>query len=101
MSWQRLAVLRGQLTERNWAMMAMLAAVKLANGNQLRRATLGDDSPAAERAARRQLARLVECRVVERLERRQGGLRRRSRPGSTAVPYTRCCPGRTPLHVVR
>ena len=45
-SWQRLAVMRGQLTERDWAVMAMLACVKLANGNQLRRATIGDNSPA-------------------------------------------------------
>jgi len=77
-SGQRLAVLRGQLTDRDWAVVAMLVAVKLANGTQLRRATLDDQSPAAERAARRQLARLVEWRVVERLERRQGGLGRGS-----------------------
>jgi Replication-relaxation len=82
-SGQRLAVLRGELTERDWAVMGMLAAVKLANGTQLRRATIGDSSPAAERAARRQLARLVEWRVVERLERRQGGLGR----GSDAWTY--------------
>jgi len=77
-SGQRLAVLRAQLTDRDWAVVAMLAAVKLANGTQLRRATVDDDSPAAERAARRQLARLVEWRVVERLDRRQGGLGRGS-----------------------
>jgi hypothetical protein len=82
-SGQRLAVLRGELTERDWAVMGTLAAVKLANGTQLRRATMSDSSPAAERAARRQLARLVEWRVVERLERRQGGLGR----GSDAWTY--------------
>jgi hypothetical protein len=80
---QRLMVLRSQLTERDWAMVTMLTAVKLANGNQLRRATLGDESPAGERAARRQLARLAEWRVVARLERRQGGLGR----GSDAWTY--------------
>src|SRR5512133_2225997 len=80
---QRLAVLRGQLTELDWSVMAMLAAVKLANGTQLRRASMSDGSSAAERAARRQLARLVEWRVVERLERRQGGLGR----GSDAWTY--------------
>ena len=32
-SWQRLALIRGQLTERDWAVMAMLTCVKLANGN--------------------------------------------------------------------
>jgi hypothetical protein len=80
---QRLAVLRGELTERDWAVVEMLAVVKLANGTQLRRATMSDGSPAAERAARRQLARLVEWRVVERLERRQGGLGR----GSDAWTY--------------
>jgi Replication-relaxation len=83
LSRQRLAVLRSELSERDWAVMGMLAAVKLANGTQLRRGTLGDDSPAAERAARRQLARLVEWRVVERLDRRQGGLGR----GSDAWTY--------------
>jgi hypothetical protein len=82
-SWQRVAVLRGQLTEGDWAVTGMLDAVKMANGNQLRRATTGDNSPAGERAARRQLARLVEWRVVERLERRQGGLGR----GSDAWTY--------------
>ena len=80
---QRLAVVRGQMSERDWAMMAMLTCVKLANGTQLRRATVGDDSPAAERAARRQLTRLAEWRVVERLDRRQGGLGR----GSDAWTY--------------
>jgi hypothetical protein len=82
-SGQRLALLRSELTERDWSVMAMLVAVKLANGTQLRRATMGDDSPAAGRAVRRQLARLVELRVVERLERRQGGLGR----GSDAWTY--------------
>jgi hypothetical protein len=77
-SWQRLAVLRSQLTERDWEVMAMLKRVKLANGRQIGRAIRGDNSPAGERAARRQLARLVEWRVVERLERRQGGLGRGS-----------------------
>jgi hypothetical protein len=77
-TWQRLALIRGQLTERDWAVMAVLAAVKLASGTQLRRTTSGDNSPAGQRAARRQLARLVEWRVVERLERRQGGLGRGS-----------------------
>jgi hypothetical protein len=82
-SWQRLALIRGQLAERDWAVMAMLTCVKLANGNQIRRATSGDNSPAGQRAARRQLTRLVEWRVVERLERRQGGLGR----GSEAWTY--------------
>jgi Replication-relaxation len=80
---QRLAELRGQLTEADWQLVGMLAAVKLANGTQLRRATVSDDSPAAERAARRRLARLAEWRVLERLERRQGGLGR----GSDAWTY--------------
>jgi Replication-relaxation len=80
---QRLAVVRSELTERDFGVMAMLAAVKLANGNQLRRATLGDDSPAGQRAGRRQLARLAEWRVVARLDRRQGGLGR----GSDAWTY--------------
>jgi hypothetical protein len=67
-----------ELTERDRAIVAMLAAVKLATGNQLRRATLGEESENAQRAARRQLQRLVRWRVVARLERRQGGLGRGS-----------------------
>src|SRR5215203_2191054 len=80
---QRLAVLRSQLTKRDWELIGMLAAVKLANGTQLSQATSSDNSPAAQRAARRQLARLAEWRVLERLERRQGGLGR----GSDAWTY--------------
>jgi hypothetical protein len=83
MTAERLGLLRMELTDRDRAVVAMLAAVKLANGNQLRRATMADDSPAAQRAARRQLARLVRWRVVARLERRQGGLGR----GSDAWTY--------------
>jgi Replication-relaxation len=80
---QRLAVLRSQLTKRDWELVGTLAAVRLANGTQLSQATSSDDSPAAQRAARRQLARLAEWRVLERLERRQGGLGR----GSDAWTY--------------
>lgn len=83
MTRERFALVETELTERDRAVVAMLAAVKLANGNQLRRATTGDDSPAGQRAARRQLARLVRWRVVARLERRQGGLGR----GSDAWTY--------------
>ncbi|HSY15259.1 MAG TPA: replication-relaxation family protein [Jatrophihabitantaceae bacterium] len=78
-----LGKIAAELTEHDRAIVAMLAAVKLANGNQLRRATLGDNSPAGQRAARRQLARLLKWRVVARLERRQGGLGR----GSEAWTY--------------
>ena len=78
--WERLT---RELTPRDHAVVAMLAAVKLATGNQLRRATVADTSPNAARAARRQLARLVKWRVVARLERRLGGLGR----GSDAWTY--------------
>ena len=83
MTAERLGLLTAELTERDRAVVAMLAAVKLANGNQLRRATMAESSLAAERAARRQLARLLRWRVVARLERRQGGLGR----GSDAWTY--------------
>jgi hypothetical protein len=83
MTAERLGLLSAELTERDRAVVAMLAAVKLANGNQLRRATMTDDSPSAQRAGRRQLARLVRWRVVARLDRRQGGLGR----GSDAWTY--------------
>jgi hypothetical protein len=77
-SYERLMRLAAELTERDQAMVTMLARVKLATGNQLRRAVYTDSSLAAERAARRELARLVRWRVVARLERRQGGLGRGS-----------------------
>jgi hypothetical protein len=44
-SWQRLAVLRSQLTERDWEVMAMLKRVKLANGRQIGRAIRGATPP--------------------------------------------------------
>ncbi len=75
---ERLGFLTGELTAGDHAVITMLATTKLATGNQLRRVTTGDDSLAGQRAARRQLARLVHWRVVARLERRQGGLGRGS-----------------------
>jgi hypothetical protein len=72
-SWQRLALIRGQLTERDWTVMATLTCVKLANGNQLRRATSGDNSPAGQRAARRQLARLAHVPLSARPFRAENG----------------------------
>lgn len=75
---ERLERQAAELTPRDRAMALMLARVKLATGSQLRRATFEASTPAAERAARRELARLVRWRVVARLERRQGGLGRGS-----------------------
>lgn len=75
---ERLLRLEVELTRRDWAVVEMLQRVKLATGNQLRRATTEEGGPAAERAGRRQLARLLRWRVVARLERRQGGLGRGS-----------------------
>lgn len=51
-----------------------LATIQLATGAQLRRLVWGEDSSAA-RSARRQLARLVELRVLARLSHRPGGVR--------------------------
>jgi hypothetical protein len=75
---ERLTAMARELNETDRAMVAMLAAVKIASGNQLRRVATGDNSLAGQRAARRQLARLVRWRVIARLERRQGGLGRGS-----------------------
>jgi hypothetical protein len=88
MSPRRLERIARELTSRDRAVMAMLGAVKLASGTQLRRATVADNSPAAQRAARRQLARLVKWRVVARLERRQGGLGRGSDAWTYALDIT-------------
>jgi hypothetical protein len=87
-SGERLERYAAELTERDRAVVAMLAAVKLATGNQLRRVTLGDDSESAQRAARRQLQRLVRWRVIARLERRLGGLGRGSDAWTYALDVT-------------
>lgn len=71
---ERLDLTERQLSERDHEIVAMLGRVRIASGNQLRRAVFERSDDASRRAARRELARLVSWRVVERLERRQGGL---------------------------
>lgn len=75
---ERLARITSELTPRDHEMIEFLERVKLATGNQLRRAIWADESEAGQRSARRALARLVCWRVLARLERRQGGLGRGS-----------------------
>lgn len=75
---ERLERLERELAPRDWDVIRMLAAVRIASGAQLRRALWDDDSEATDRAARRTLLRLVHWRVVCRLERRVGGLGRGS-----------------------
>lgn len=80
---QQLERLSLELTDRDRALMAMLERLHLATGNQLTRVVWPQASPAEERSARRALKRLVEWRVLARLERRLGGLGR----GSDSYTY--------------
>lgn len=85
----RVAALERQLTERDRAVIEMLRGVRLANGQQLRRAIWASSDDAVQRAAQRQLARLVKWQVLERFERRTGGLGR----GSEAYTYALAAAG--------
>src|SRR5689334_23360971 len=70
---ERLAWIEPQLTPRDREVITVLERVRLATGNQLRRAVFPRDDESTRRAARRELARLVRWRVVDRLDRRTGG----------------------------
>lgn len=72
-SHERLDWITAQLTPRDHQIVAALERVRLATGNQLRRSVYERDDETTRRAARRELARLVRWRVVDRLERRSGG----------------------------
>lgn len=75
--------LSSELTGTDRALIALLAKLHLATGNQLTRAVWPAASPATARSARRSLKRLVEWRVLARLDRRVGGLGR----GSSSYTY--------------
>jgi hypothetical protein len=80
---RRLEQLATELTDRDRAIISTLARLHLATGSQLVRAHWSAASEADLRAARRTLKRLVEWRMVARLERRLGGLGR----GSDSYTY--------------
>ncbi|MCA1694061.1 MAG: replication-relaxation family protein, partial [Actinobacteria bacterium] len=70
----RLWRLEAQLTERDWVILATLAKLRLACTRQIERLHFTDSSPMSNaRHARRVLGKLVELRLVSRLERRVGG----------------------------
>jgi hypothetical protein len=68
----RVEALRRELSDRDEAVIRSLATVRLATGEQLRRAHFVD-VPSAERQCRRSLSRLVSRRVLVRLARQAGG----------------------------
>jgi len=68
----RLALLVERLDERDLAIAVTLRTTRMATGDQLRRIHFAG-IPAADRQARRVLARLVELQVLARLERTIGG----------------------------
>jgi hypothetical protein len=80
---RRLEQLAAELTSRDREIVAMLARLHMATGSQLVRAHWPNAADADGRAARRTLKRLVEWRVLARLERRLGGLGR----GSDSYTY--------------
>ena len=82
-SYERLARLEAELSERDRSIVELLGIVRLASGRQLLRAFWPDATEADARAARRTLVRLTHARVLARLERRVGGLGR----GSDAYTY--------------
>jgi hypothetical protein len=82
-SQRRLEVLSLEVTTKDRELIAILAMLHLATGNQLTRAVWPGATPAQSRSARRTLKRLVQWRVLARLERRQGGLGR----GSDSYTY--------------
>lgn len=79
---RRLAEVAAALTPTDRAVLDSLRRVRLATGEQLTRLHFADRSSAA-RQARRRLARLVERRLVARLDRRIGGVR----AGSSGFVY--------------
>lgn len=87
MRWSKLGVenLGHKLGPRDRAIVEMVESLRLVTGNQIVRVFWGDASSADERAARRTLARLVEWRVLARLERRVGGLGRGSESWTYAL----------------
>jgi hypothetical protein len=62
------------LTDRDRRVLDLFSAVQMATGAQIRRLVWGE-SESASRSARRQLAKLIDLRVVSRLPRRPGGVR--------------------------
>ncbi len=84
-SGSRLDSIASSLTDNDQAVLAFLAAIRLASGQQLARRlwSAGDPTDASARVARRALRRLETERVLERLPRRVGGVR----AGSASVIY--------------
>jgi hypothetical protein len=74
-----LALLRQQLSERDLAAVSDVATLKLVSGRQLQALHFAPDRHASDvtaaRTCRRVLERLLELRLLVRLERRVGGLR--------------------------
>jgi hypothetical protein len=84
-SGRELERLAAELTRRDRAIIDMVARLHLVTGQQLLRVHWPNASEADARAARRALKRLVEWRVLARLERRLGGLGRGSDSWSYAL----------------
>lgn len=82
---RHLQTIASRLSDNDQAVLQFLAGVRLATGHQLARrlwsAAAATDTRA--RAARRALKRLEESRVIERIQRRVGGVR----GGSTSIVY--------------
>lgn len=74
---KRVDGVRDQLTRSDWTLLDHLATTKLLCGQQLRR-LVNASTPSEQRGLRRQLQRLTDLRVLGRLSRRVGGIRRGS-----------------------
>jgi hypothetical protein len=87
MRWSKLGVenLGHKLSPRDREIVEMVEDLRLVTGNQIMRVFWGEASSADQRAGRRTLARLVQWRVIARLERRVGGLGRGSESWTYAL----------------
>lgn len=74
---KRVATVRNQLSPSDWSLLDHLAITKLLTGQQLRRLVDATTTTRARRL-RKRLQHLVELRVLGRLDRRVGGIRRGS-----------------------
>lgn len=73
----RIADLTAVLTDQDWRTLRAVARCSVMTGSQVRK-LFYEDSDTGKRLARRDLARLTELRVLGRLDRRIGGVRRGS-----------------------
>ena len=72
----RIAEIQTQLTARDWLILSLLGRLRVATARQIQHLAFLDATPTSNaRMSRRTLAKLVDLRLVNRLEGRRGGVR--------------------------